>query len=102
MLCVQLVELSPENDAISAAQSFCGADVPAVFTSVASRVQVKFRSNRDVNDVGFSLNFTAGPLCVYYVLIKNNNNNNNNNIVGSKLTIIVIVIATTMFMVLSS
>jgi len=54
------VELNAEGVAIGDYQKFCGAAVPPAFISQNNRVQVKFRSNRNVNDVGFALNFTAG------------------------------------------
>jgi len=55
-----VVELDSEDNAIGAYQKFCGPNAPPMWNSTAGRVQVKFRSNRVVNDVGFNLTFTAG------------------------------------------
>jgi len=56
----QLVELDSEDEPIGAERKLCGGDVPAAWSSTGGRVQVTFRTNRRVNGVGFSLNFTAG------------------------------------------
>ena len=56
----QLVELNSDGVAVGGQRLHCGSAVPAAYSSVAERVRVTFRTNRRVNDVGFSLNFTAG------------------------------------------